>query len=73
MRIYENPFKTSENRCASRSYYIPSGVSEYKLLNGIWNFKYFEREFDVPEKIDNWDTIPVPSCWQTEGYDIENY
>ncbi len=73
MRIYENPFKTSENRCAPRSYYIPSGISQYNLLNGIWNFKYFEREFDVPEKIDNWDTIPVPSCWQTEGYDIVNY
>ena len=73
MRIYENPFKTSENRCVPRSYYIPSGVSEYKLLNGLWNFKYFERDIDVPEKIDNWDTIPVPSCWQTQGYDIVNY
>ena len=73
MRIYENPHMTSENRCAPRSYYIPSGVSEYNLLNGTWNFKYFEREIDVPEKIDNWDTIPVPSCWQTEGYDIVNY
>ena len=73
MRIYENPFKTSENRCAPRSYYIPSGVSEYNLLNGVWNFKYFEREIEVPEKITDWDTIPVPSCWQTEGYDIVNY
>ena len=73
MRVYENPFKTSENRCAPRSYYIPSGVSEYNLLNGVWNFKYFEREIEVPEKIDNWDSIPVPSCWQTEGYDIVNY
>ena len=73
MRIYENPQKTSENRCAPRSYYIPDGVSEYKLLNGVWNFKYFAREFDVPETIENWDTIPVPSCWQTEGYDIVNY
>ena len=73
MRIYENPFKTSENRCEPRSYYIPSGISQYNLLNGVWNFKYFEREFDVPEKITDWDTIPVPSCWQTEGYDIVNY
>ncbi len=73
MRVYENPQKTSENRCAPRSYYIPSGKSEYNLLNDIWNFKYFEREFDVPETIEKWDTIPVPSCWQTEGYDIVNY
>lgn len=73
MRIYENPLKTSENRCAPHSYYIPSGVSEYKLLNGIWNFKYFARDIDVPEKITEWDTIPVPSCWQLQGYDIVNY
>ncbi len=73
MRIYEDPLKTSENRCAPRSYYIPSGVSEYNLLNGTWNFKYFARDIDVPEKIENWDTIPVPSCWQTQGYDIVNY
>lgn len=73
MRIYENPLKTSENRCEPRSYYIPSGASEYNLLNGVWNFKYFEREIDVPEVIENWDTIPVPSSWQTEGYDVTNY
>ena len=73
MRVYENPFKTSENRCEPRSYYIPSGKSEYNLLNGTWNFKYFVREYDVPEVIENWDTIPVPSCWQTEGYDTVNY
>lgn len=73
MRKYENLQKTSENRCNPRSYYIPGGISEYHLLNGDWNFKYFKREIDVPEGIENWDTIPVPSCWQTEGYDIVNY
>ena len=39
MRIYENPEKTSENRLEPRSYYIPEGKSEYKLLNGDWRFK----------------------------------
>ncbi|MGN1319926.1 MAG: sugar-binding domain-containing protein, partial [Acutalibacteraceae bacterium] len=73
MRIYENPLKTSENRLAARSFYIPSGVSEYNLLNGTWNFKYFARDIDVPEVIENWDTIPVPSCWQTEGFEAPNY
>mgnify|MGYP000118604711 CR=1 FL=1 len=28
---------------------------------------------DVPEKILHWDTIPVPSCWQTLGYDRHQY
>ncbi len=73
MRFYENPIKTSENRLNSRSFYIPEGVSEYKLLNGEWNFAYFDRDIDVPEKIDRWDKIPVPSCWQLEGYDNPNY
>ena len=73
MRIYENPQKTSENRKAARSYYIPGGVSEYLLLNGKWNFAYFERDIDVPEKIEKWDTIEVPSCWQILGYENPNY
>ena len=73
MRIYENWQKTSENRCTPRSYYIPRGKSEYTSLNGEWDFAYFNRDIDVPEKIENWDKIPVPSCWQLHGYDNPNY
>ena len=73
MRIYENPQKTSENRLAPRSYYIPGGISEYQLLNGTWKFAYFKRDIDVPEEIMEWNTIPVPSCWQIEGYENPNY
>ena len=73
MRVYENPEKTSENRLPARSYYIPKGKSEYTLLNGEWNFAYFERDIDVPETIKNWDSISVPSCWQLFGYDNPNY
>lgn len=73
MRFYENPLKTSENRLKPRSYYIPKGVSEYKLLNGEWNFAYFNRDIDVPEKIEKWDKIPVPSCWQLHDYESPNY
>ena len=73
MRFYENPQKTSENREKPRSYYIPKGVSEYNVLNGEWDFAYFERDIDVPEKIEKWDKIPVPSCWQILGYENPNY
>ncbi|MBQ8230968.1 MAG: glycoside hydrolase family 2 [Lachnospiraceae bacterium] len=73
MRIYENPEQTSENRMPSRSYYIPGGISEYKLLNGDWRFAYFSRDIDEPEEITEWDTIPVPSCWQLHGYENPNY
>jgi beta-galactosidase len=64
MRHYENPEYTSENRLPPRSYYIPEGKSEYQLLNGQWDFAYFGRDIDIPEKIESWDQIPVPSCWQ---------
>ena len=73
MRNYENPQMTSENRMAPRSFYIPGGASEYQLLNGTWKFAYFQRDIDVPEEIEKWDTIPVPSCWQMEGYENPNY
>ena len=73
MRHYENPNHTSENRLAPRSYYIPKGVSEYKLLNGDCRYAYFQRDIDVPEVIESWDTIPVPSCWQLHGYENPNY
>ena len=73
MKVYENIFKTSENRLAPRSYYIPKGVSEYKLLNGEWDFAYFARDIDVPERIEKWDKITVPSCWQLKGYENPNY
>lgn len=73
MRIYENVLKTSENRLPQRAYYIPKGKSEYKLLNGEWRFSYYTRDIDVPESIDKWDTISVPSCWQALGYENPNY
>ena len=73
MRHYENPRFTSENREAPRSYYIPGGRSEYQLLNGQWRFAYYPVEADVPDAIESWDIIPVPSCWQIHGYDSPNY
>ncbi len=73
MREYENPNRTSDNRMKQRSYYIPAGVSEYMLLNGEWEFAYYASDMDVPEQINQWNTIPVPSCWQLQGYENPNY
>ena len=73
MRHYENPEVTSENRCPARSWYIPGGVSRQILLNGQWKFAYFSRDIDVPEMLTHWDTIPVPSCWQSLGYEDPTY
>ena len=73
MRFYENTRKTSKNRLSGRCYYIPEGNSQYLLLNGIWRFKYYARDIEVPEIITDWESIAVPSCWQTEGYENPNY
>ena len=73
MRFYENILKTSENRLPQRAYYIPDGKAEYILLNGTWHFAYFKKEDEAPEKIEKWDEIPVPSCWQSLGYENPNY
>ena len=85
MRFYESFEKFSENREPQRAYYIPYDTMEkalkgdktaskyYKLLNGSWRFKFFNRDIDVPEKISGWDTVPVPSCWQTLGYEKPGY
>lgn len=72
MRFYENPEKTSENREPQRAYYIPGGNAEYKLLNGEWKFAFFENS-DAATEPQRWDTISVPSCWQSKGYEHPNY
>lgn len=85
MREYEDLTKLSCGREPQRSYYIPyhsleaamEGKREksefYKLLNGEWNFKYFERDIDATLENSSWDKLPVPSNWQMHGYDIPYY
>lgn len=72
MRFYEDLTRLSAGRMSPRSYYIPEGAAEYRLLNGDWQFKYFENG-DAATQPERWDTIPVPSCWQMQGYDNSNY
>ena len=73
MRFYEDLTHISENRLPQRSYYIPENEGAYILLNGEWNFKYYDADFKEENVIENWDKIPVPSCWQLYGYEDPNY
>ncbi len=41
-------------------------------LNGTWQFGYFESPLAADEN-QLTDTIVVPSCWQTQGYDNYQY
>ncbi|MCL2042767.1 MAG: DUF4981 domain-containing protein [Treponema sp.] len=91
---WQNPGILHINREKERSYFIPfqseeaalhfhdnkGASSYYKLLNGNWAFRYFDRYIDVPEELyaqdcdlDDWDKIPVPINWQMVGYDIPQY
>ena len=40
-------------------------------LNGIWQFEYYERDFDA--KCAASGEIDVPSCWQCRGYEKPYY
>ena len=73
MRFYEDLAHIKENRLPQRAYYIPAGAAEYTLLNGEWNFKYYDCDYKEEKEIKAWDKIPVPSCWQLFGYEDPNY
>lgn len=73
MRFYEELTHIKENRMPQRAYYIPENPGAYKLLNGEWDFKYYDADFKEEKEITKWDKIPVPSCWQLYGYDSPNY
>ncbi|WP_424002162.1 glycoside hydrolase family 2 TIM barrel-domain containing protein [Haloarcula salina] len=61
-RDADEPFTALEDRWADSAY--------FRLLDGEWGFQFYERPADVPDSFgsDGWDTISVPSVWQTEGY-----
>ncbi len=86
-RYFENPAALHIGTEPDRAYYIPFSDKKAALtepremsdrfvnLCGEWRFKYYNSIYDVPEEwdIDSFDTIPVPSCWQTLGYDHHQY
>lgn len=51
-----------------------------QLLNGEWKFKLITNPLNIPETFatanfpdTDWNTIPVPSNWQTKGYGKPHY
>lgn len=91
-KYFEDPKKLHLGTMDSRAYYIPypnkeaalSGDREYSdrfyLLNGEWNFAYFNSVYDVTEEfylpnfeLSYFKKIPVPSAWQNHGYDKHQY
>ncbi len=71
MKKYENLNCISENREPQRAYYIPK--NECTMLNGIWDFKFYDCDFEEAYLQKEWNKINVPSCWQLRGYENPNY
>ena len=71
MKKYENLKIISENREIQRAYYIPE--NSCSMLNGIWDFKFYDADFEEGYLEKEWEKIYVPSCWQVRGYENPNY
>lgn len=91
-KYYENPHMLHENTMPNRSYYIPASKAmhtlvhhredsdRFQLLNGEWNFRYFESIYDLEEEfyandydVESFDKVLVPGVWQNYGYDQHQY
>ena len=87
-RYFEDPQTLHVNTTPHHAYFIPFSSKEsavkktrefspyFTLLNGEWDFAYFESYTHLPQDflhISFTDKIPVPSNWQNHGYDNHQY
>ncbi|MCR4718674.1 MAG: DUF4981 domain-containing protein [Firmicutes bacterium] len=70
MRVYEDLSNLSKNREPQRAYYMPNNCV---MLNGEWDFKFYDADFEEKYIEKDWGKIDVPSCWQVRGYESPNY
>lgn len=54
-----------------RSYYIPENEGAMTSLNGVWDFRFYKRDFDAECSASG--QIDVSSCWQCRGYERPYY
>lgn len=91
-RYYEDLNMLHDRTMPARAYYIPASKRQdhlaehreysdrFQLLNGEWDFKYFESIYDVKDTFyessydtSGFDRISVPGVWQMAGYDGHQY
>ena len=85
---HENIASLHINMLPRRSYYIPfencdealkckdrNNQIRFNSLNGNWSFRYFNSldEVELEYKDELFNNINVPSVWQMEGYDYNQY
>lgn len=91
-KYYEDLHTLHVNTMPNRAYYIPASESmdtvgekrrnsdRFILLNGNWQFRYYESIYDMKEKFyeegypaEGFREIPVPGVWQNYGCDRHQY
>lgn len=76
-RSYYIPQDTEEVSTDTLKVSVFRESSRVKLLNGNWEFKLYQSPFEIEDftKEGNivYDSIKVPGCWQTQGYDYNQY
>lgn len=91
-KYYEDLQTLHDKTMPDRAYYIPASFESrifveqrersdrFQLLNGTWNFRYYESIYDIAAEFyaedydfDEFDRIPVPGVWQNFGYDRHQY
>ena len=80
-RAYYIPFDKTPNDLTLANALKRNESKKFKLLSGNWKFLYSDEGYTIlPQNffgadfdINSLDDITVPTCWQTEGYDICNY
>ena len=89
---WENHRILGKNRLEARAYFFPYSDEAsaltyerqsspwFKLLNGVWKFRYDSSPYEAPadffkEEYDteDWDELHVPSNWQLHGYGYPHY
>ena len=87
MNCHEDLDKLHIGTIDNHNYFIPFKIGQdafserensecFELLNGEWDFSYYESVIDLPDnftEIPLNDVITVPSNWQLLGYDKAQY
>ena len=80
-RAYYIPYPISQEvEVTSTGIYDGEKSKSVISLNGDWYFRLFRGVYELDEdfyerveEVVGEQTIPVPSCWQMEGYDYHQY
>ena len=87
LTAHENPDLLCFGTLEPHAYFIPfadgqalssdrTQSSRLELLNGSWDFAYFDSILDLPDDFTDMpftQTIPVPANWQLHGFDSPVY